>query len=301
MISLFYSDHHSIELPENHRFPMEKYLLLRQELQKLSWGQKNFEFFPTKPCDWEDVLLAHDELYVQKLNSDDMPKLEKKAIGFPLSDRLVTRSRSSVNGFLNACDSAFRTGFSANLSGGTHHAHRDRGEGFCVFNDFAIAALKLIKNKAAKKVLILDLDVHQGNGNSSILGSTPEVYTVSFHGKHNYPYRKVPSCLDIEFENGTGDSEYLESLERTLIFLEQQDFDILLYQAGVDALETDKLGKLSLTAQGLEQRDRMVLNWAKSLDLPVALGLGGGYSNPIHPTISAHLKTFETAVKIFQP
>lgn len=300
MIPLFYSDHHSIDLPKNHRFPMQKYKLLREEIQNAAWAQNHVEFFPTSPCRWEDVKLAHDELYIQKLLTKEMPELEKKAIGFPLSEQLVKRSRSSVDGFLRACESAFHTGFSANLSGGTHHAHRDRGEGFCVFNDFAIAALKLLKDKKAKRILILDLDVHQGNGNSSILGATPEVYTVSFHGKHNYPYKKVPSSLDIEFEDGTGDSEYLESLERSLIFLEQQDFDILLYQAGVDALETDKLGKLSLSSEGLEKRDLMVFHWAKSLGLPVAMGLGGGYSNPITPTVYAHLKTFETAIKVFK-
>lgn len=300
MIPLFYSDHHSIELPENHRFPMEKYFLLKKQIEKAPWAQEQFEFFPTAPCAWEDVLLAHDELYLQKLTTGEMPKLEKKSIGFPLTDRLITRSRSSVDGFLRACDFAYQTGFSANLSGGTHHAHRDRGEGFCVFNDFAIAALKLLKQKRAKRILILDLDVHQGDGNSSILGSTPEVYTVSFHGKHNYPYHKVPSSLDIEFEDGTRDEEYLECLERTLIHLEQQSFDILLYQAGVDVLETDKLGKLSLTQQGLKERDHMVFSWAKSLELPVAMGLGGGYSKPLSSTVESHLKTFETALKIFK-
>lgn len=292
MVKLFYSDHHSIPLPENHRFPMEKYKLLRLALQDKSWAKK-FEFSPTHPAKWSDILLAHDQLYVDKLLTQQMPGLEKKAIGFPLSEQLILRSRSSVQGFIDSCLEALEHGFSGNLSGGTHHAHRDRGEGFCVFNDFAVAALKLLNEKLVKNILILDLDVHQGNGNSSILKDESNITIVSLHGEHNYPFRKVPSTFDFGLPNGCEDQQYLDVLASALETVHPLHFDIVLYQAGVDVLASDKLGKLSLSMEGVNKRDQMVFDWASKRNTPVALALGGGYTSPLEDTIEAHLQSFK--------
>lgn len=292
MVKLFYSDHHSIPLPENHRFPMEKYKLLRLALQDKTWAKK-FELLPTTPAKWSDILLAHDQLYIDKLLTQEMPMLEKKAIGFPLNEQLILRSRSSVQGFISSCFEALQFGFSGNLSGGTHHAHRDRGEGFCVFNDFAVAALKLLNENLVKRILILDLDVHQGNGNSSILKDQTEITIVSLHGEHNYPFRKVPSSFDYGLPNHCDDQNYLNVLSIALERISDIDFDIILYQAGVDVLASDKLGKLSLTLKGVKKRDEMVFEWAGRKKIPVALALGGGYTSPLEDTIEAHLQSFQ--------
>lgn len=292
MSKIYFSDHHTIPLPENHRFPMEKYLLLRQQLQDKDWA-KDFDFVPTTVAPWSDILLAHDQSYVDGLLKKSLPPLEQKAIGFPLCEELVTRSRSSVHGFIGSCFSALEKGFSANLSGGTHHAHRNRGEGFCVFNDFAVAALKLLNEKKVRSVLILDLDVHQGNGNSSILKEEKEIIITSLHGEHNYPFRKVPSTYDYPLPNFCQDQQYLDVLEQALKQCEKHSFDIILYQAGVDVLESDKLGKLSLTLEGVSRRDKMVFDWAASRRLPIALALGGGYTQPMEDTITAHLNTLK--------
>lgn len=297
-MKLYYSDHHTIPLPPNHRFPMEKYLLLRKRLQASPLFSK-YSFIPTKEAKWEDIKLAHCSHYIEKLTAQTLSEKEAKPIGFPLSPELIIRSRSSVDGFIKACFSALEDGHSANLSGGTHHAHFDRGEGFCVFNDFAIAALKLLTEKRVKNILLLDLDVHQGNGNSSLLGKTSEVVIVSLHGKNNYPYRKIPSTYDFELADETRDEEYLLVLETILQKLSKKSFDIILYQAGVDVLETDKLGKLSLTHAGVQKRDEIVFSWAKKRNIPLAMALGGGYANPLEHTIQAHFNSFEKAVEIF--
>lgn len=299
MSKIFFSDHHTIPLPENHRFPMHKYLLLRQQLQDKEWA-KEFEFVPTTVAPWDDILLAHDQSYVDGLISKTLPPLEQKAIGFPLCEELLTRSRSSVQGFISSCYHALSYGFSGNLSGGTHHAHRNKGEGFCVFNDFAVSSLKLLKEKLVKSVLILDLDVHQGNGNSSILKDNPAIIITSLHGEHNYPFRKVPSTYDYPLPNFCTDTRYLEVLELALSQLDKHSFDIVLYQAGVDVLESDKLGKLSLSLEGVYQRDQMVFQWAYDKGLPVAMALGGGYTDPVDDTIQAHLNTLKLGHELSQ-
>lgn len=253
---------------------------------------------PATPLSLETIALAHDESYIQSLINQTLPEARRREIGFPLSERLVLRSRSSAGGFLEACQTALQEGFSGNLSGGTHHAHRDRGEGFCVFNDFAIASYWLMKNRGLKKILILDLDVHQGNGNSSIMGKSSEIDIISFHGKNNYPYRKVPSTLDIEFNDHTEDGEYLDRLEDTLAKL-ATDYQIILYQAGVDSLKQDSLGKLALSHEGLRVRDEMVLGFAKTHQIPIAIALGGGYAKPIEITVDAHVQTFQVAAKLY--
>ncbi len=276
---------------------MDKYGLVRSSLisQKIVTPE---ELIPATPLSLETIALAHDESYIQALINQTLPEARRREIGFPLSERLVLRSRSSAGGFLEACQTALQLGLAGNLSGGTHHAHRDRGEGFCVFNDFAIASFWLMKYRALKKILILDLDVHQGNGNSSIMGQTPGIDIISFHGKNNYPYRKVASSLDVEFNDFTEDSEYLHRLTNVISGL-ATDYQIILYQAGVDALKEDTLGKLSLSMEGLRKRDELVFGFAKSHHIPVAVALGGGYSKPIDLTVRAHVQTFMVASDLF--
>lgn len=198
-----------------------------------------------------------------------------------------------------AAEEAIMSGFSGNLSGGTHHSFHSHGEGFCVFNDFAITANDLIIKKGLHDILILDLDVHHGNGNAELLSHMPEVFIVSFHGEHNYPFSKPASDLDIAFPNFTEDDFYLDKLQQVLEKLSLRKWDIILYQAGVDPLKEDHLGKLSLSLEGLYKRDRLVFEFAKSLDTPIAVGLGGGYAKPIELTVEAHLNTYRAASTVF--
>ncbi len=295
---VFHSDQYDLPLPEGHRFPMEKYSLLRKSLvdQEIIPKENLIEApLATK----EDILRAHSEIYFQKIESGSLNKKEQRLIGFPWSPIMIKRSRASVGGFIAACESAIEHGVGGNLSGGTHHSFFDHGEGFCVFNDFAVAALKFATEKQMHDILILDLDVHQGNGNAAILSSHPEVFVCSFHGKTNYPYKKQDSDLDIAFEDNTEDEEYLQILDKTLKRLSLRPWDLILYQAGVDGLKEDKLGKLSLSLEGLFTRDKMVLQFAKDRKIPIALGLGGGYCKPINKTIEAHRNTYRAIREIF--
>lgn len=277
---------------------MEKYRLLHEALVRehiMSEGQLH----ASPAVEMHDLLLAHDETYVWGLKNNLLTEKELRPIGLTWSDELWKRSLHSVGGFVAATDSAMKNGFSALLAGGTHHAHADRGEGYCVFNDFAVAALRLIEQKKAKNILIIDLDVHQGNGNSSILGSRTDVFVVSLHGEKNYPFRKVPSHLDIALKERTSDEEYLKALSKALQDISHLDFDILLYQAGVDNLKEDSLGTFDMSFDGLMERDRMVFDFALSKKKPVALAIGGGYAKPIELTVKAHVNTFKVAREMF--
>jgi acetoin utilization deacetylase AcuC-like enzyme len=232
------------------------------------------------------------------MRDGNLPANELRPIGLPWSPELYQRSLCSVGGFVAATENALSDGFSALLAGGTHHAHRDRGEGYCVFNDFAVATLRLLTQKRVKKVLIIDLDVHQGNGNSSILGDRDDVFIFSMHGERNYPFRKVKSHLDIALPQGCSDEQYLSSLENAL--QELSSADIILYQAGVDVLKEDKLGTFALTYEGIRKRDRMIFEFAIQRGIPLALAIGGGYSEPIDFTISAYANTFAEAKLAYQ-
>jgi acetoin utilization deacetylase AcuC-like enzyme len=291
----YYTDHVIVPLPHGHRFPMQKYRLLRESLirEKVMVPEQLYE---SPLIDEKDLLRAHTATYVLGLKNNTLSEKELRPIGLTWSKELLKRSYSSVGGFVAASEAALNLGFSGLLAGGTHHAHSDRGEGYCVFNDFAVAALKLIEEKKVKKILIIDLDVHQGNGNSSILGTREDVFILSLHGEKNYPFRKIPSHLDVALPENIEDAGYLKALEEALAKI-KFDFDMIFYQAGVDILKEDTLGTFNLTLEGLKKRDQMVFEY--SHQTPIALAIGGGYANPISLTVEAHTNTFRVAKSFF--
>lgn len=294
----FSTDHIKVPLPIGHRFPMSKYQQLSLEL--LQQGILNPEqLSPSPAIALADLLKVHTPAYVEGIQHNTLDSKQTRAIGLPITPELFERSLAAVGGFTAAALASLTSGFSAQLAGGTHHAFADHGEGFCVFNDFAVAAVKLLSEDLVKKILILDLDVHQGNGTSSLLAAHPDVFIVSFHGERNYPFRKIASDLDVALPAGTTDSPYLAKLESVLADLSQKNFDIIFYQAGVDVLEHDSLGTFKLTFDGVRARDRMVFEFARRLGLPLAMGIGGGYSVPIEHTVAAHVGTFLEAKKVF--
>jgi acetoin utilization deacetylase AcuC-like enzyme len=297
-INFFYADHFEVPLKENHRFPMEKYKMLREMLIQREIIQKE-QCIASKIMTKDLLYLAHEKSYVDSVLNLSLEKKDSRPIGLPLSREMVNRTLASAQAYTNAVNESLNTGYSASFAGGTHHAHSNKGEGFCFFNDFAINVRRFQKIYPLKKILILDLDVHQGNGNSSILKNDPNVFIVSFHGKHNYPYRKVQSHLDIDFENDTKDDEYLSILSKTISKLKRMNFDHIFYQAGVDSLKTDSFGKLALSLDGLVQRDTMVFNWAFKERIPLASAIGGGYSHNITDTVNAYVNTFTVAKNIY--
>lgn len=292
----FFTDHIEVPLPEGHRFPMEKYRLLHEALVREGIMQDR-QLFPAPPASKEELLLAHEIKYVEGLLSGTLSEKELRPIGLTWSDKLLERSLAAVGGFIQVTEAALEQGFSSLLAGGTHHAHADRGEGYCVFNDFAVAALRLLNSGKAKKVLIIDLDVHQGNGNSSILGQRDGVFIISLHGEKNYPFRKVKSHLDVALPEHTSDEQYLKALEAALGTI-NFDYDILLYQAGVDNLKEDTLGTFHMSFEGLMRRDQMIFDFARGR--PVAMAIGGGYARPIELTVQAHVNTFKIARQHFR-
>lgn len=298
-MKIYYSDHYDLPLPKEHRFPMQKYGLVRKSLLERRIVEAD-ELYPAPLCSKEDILRVHTEDYYLAIQNGTLDPKEQRLIGFPWSPIMIKRSRASVGGYLAAVNTSLKDGIAGNLSGGTHHSFPDRGEGFCVFNDFAIASKKLIDERGFKNILILDLDVHQGNGNAFILTPIKETYVVSFHGMNNYPFRKERSDLDIELPDGATDDIFLSQLKVTLKELQiMRPWDIILYQAGVDGLKEDKLGKLSLSHQGMHERDRLVFQFARDNGTPLAVALGGGYSDPITSTVEAHLNTYRAIKEIY--
>lgn len=294
---VYYSDHYTIDLPEGHRFPMKKYRMLREALVANNIVAEH-ELHDPGLADREDVLHAHTERYVDGVINGTLAPLEIRRIGFPWTPSLVTRSLATVNGCWKSTLAALEDGISGNLAGGTHHAMKDAGEGFCVFNDIAVSALKLLRSGRIRRAAIIDLDVHQGNGNSDILGDRSDVTIFSMHGEKNYPFRKVPSTIDIDLPDGTGDGEYLDILAQHLPLILDQGPDIVFYQCGVDPLEQDSLGRLALTFDGLMNRDRMVLEACRDRHIPVMLALGGGYARPIELTVQAQCNTYRVARQV---
>jgi len=299
MIHIAYSSRFVLTLPEGHRFPMEKYSLLIEQL--LHEGTITDEHLTDPGLISEDyILAAHDRDYWNALKTLDItPKMVRK-IGFPLTQELIDRSKSSAMGTLFATQKALQFGVGFNAAGGTHHAYRDRGEGFCLLNDIAIASYYLLNHKLASKVLVVDLDVHQGNGTAKILENEPRVFTWSVHGKDNYPLQKERSDLDHDLPTGTTDEDYLTLIESTLIkLIEVQAPDFIFFQAGVDVLASDKLGHLALTREGCKERDRIVLQTAYEYEIPIAVTMGGGYSKKIIDIVEAHCNTYRVAFSIF--
>ncbi len=286
-------------LPEGHRFPMEKYELLPQQLlHEGTCTQANF-FQPEKPND-KHILAVHDPEYYYDLVNLTLDQRAARKIGFPLSRALVQREILIADGTIKASEFALKHGISMNIAGGTHHAFSNRGEGFCMLNDQAIGARYLQQNNLAQNILIVDLDVHQGNGTAEIFQNDASIFTFSMHGKSNYPFKKEQSDLDIALENDTDDSAYLKLLEKTLpnLIAEQQP-NFIYYLCGVDVIETDKLGKLSLTVDGCKARDRFVLEQCKANQIPVMCSMGGGYSPKIKTIVDAHANTFRLAQEIY--
>ena len=294
----YQSDQYSLPLPENHRFPMHKYQLLKEELIRNNILTAS-QIHAAPLIEVEDLYLAHDRDYVDHIINGTLDPKEQRKIGFPWSPTMPLRSRASVGGFMAASSYALEHGFAGNLSGGTHHAHRASGGGFCVFNDFAVATHVLKQRFKVTQLAIVDLDVHQGDGNSSMLQGTPGVFIFSMHGEKNYPFKKVNSDLDIALPNQCQDDEYLSKLSEALPKVFQTNPQIILYQAGVDPLFSDKLGHLALSFEGLKHRDRLVFEMCHEKGVPVAIAMGGGYAEPIEDSIRAHLNTYIVAKELF--
>lgn len=296
---VFAADHHEVPLPEKHRFPMSKYRLLRERL--VERGVLTAEQVVRAPqADLEALLRVHDADYVRDFLSGNLDRQRVKRIGFPWSEALVARTLASAGGTLAAAAHALEHGFAGVLAGGTHHAYRDFGSGYCVFNDLAIAARWLLEVKGVSRVLIVDLDVHQGDGTAALFADEPRVFTLSLHGARNFPARKQVSDLDVALPDETGDTAYAIALRDALaVAFERSDPEFVLYQAGVDPLEADRLGRLSLTLEGLADRDAQVFSAVRRRRLPVVVTLGGGYADPIEPTLAAHEGTYRTANEVF--
>lgn len=294
--------HHPIykhPLPEGHRFPMEKYdLLPRQLLHEGTCIKDNF-FTPEKATD-EDILRCHTQEYLNNLKALQIDAKAQRKTGFPLSQELVDRELIITQGTIDGCEFALQNGIAMNIAGGTHHAYTGHGEAFCLLNDQAIAARYLQANHLAQKILIVDLDVHQGNGTAEIFQGDNSVFTFSMHGKANYPFKKETSDLDIELDTNTGNKEYLSILKETLpVLIQEQKPDFIFYLCGVDILASDKLGKLGCSIDGCKERDRFVLQMCKDHNIPVQCSMGGGYSPDIKVIIDAHANTFRLAQEIY--
>lgn len=301
-MKLYYADHFVLPLPDGHRFPMEKYSLLRSRLA--ASGHFAAEDFRVAPAIGDDDLLhAHDTAYVRSVIDGSIAAASMRRIGFPWSAAMVERSRRSAGATLAACHSALAreqgVACAANLAGGTHHAHRDFGSGFCVFNDAAIAALALRAGGQVRRIAIIDLDVHQGDGTAAMLADEPEVFTCSVHGANNFPFRKQRSDLDVELADGTGDDAYLAALDAALdlVFARARP-QLVLYLAGADPYADDRLGRLALSIAGLAARDERVLARCVAADVPVAIMMAGGYGRRIDDTVSIHCNTLLTAARL---
>jgi acetoin utilization deacetylase AcuC-like enzyme len=297
-MKLFYADHFVLPLPPGHRFPMEKYSRLRERL--LASGHFAADDFrvPDAATDTE-LLRAHDAGYVQRVVRGTLGHDEIRRIGFPWSEAMVERSRRSAGATLAACRAALADGCAANLAGGTHHAFRDRGEGFCVFNDAAVAALAMRAEGRVERVAIVDCDVHQGNGTASILANRADCFTFSIHGARNFPFDKETSDLDVELPDGASDDAYLAALDDALALVFRHQPDLVIYLAGADPFEDDRLGRLRLTKAGLAARDERVLGECRRRSLPVAIAMAGGYARQIDDTVAIHAATINTARRIF--
>ncbi len=299
MLKIAYSDRYLLNLPLDHKFPIQKYALVRDQL--LYEGTITEEnLFDAGFCTDEEVLAVHTAEYWHKIKTLSLSEREIRRIGLPLNQRLVERSLSSSAGTLQAALLALKNGIGMNIAGGTHHAFTDRGEGFCVLNDIAIAARHLLQQKLVQKILVVDLDVHQGNGTAQVFSGEEAVFTFSMHGADNYPLKKEKSDLDIALPVGTGDAAYLKILSEVLPrLIAEQKPEFIFFQAGVDVLATDKLGKLALTRQGCKQRDELVLTTCARLQIPVAVSMGGGYSHRMADIVEAHCNTFRLAMNLF--
>lgn len=300
MIKIAFDPIYAHPLPENHRFPMLKYQLIPEQLMHEGTYTAN-HFFAPSICEEEIILYTHDQAYLNKLLNQQLSPSEQRKIGFPQSPELTQRELIITQGTIDACLYALETGVALNVAGGTHHAFADRGEGFCLLNDMAVAANYLLRKQISKKILIIDLDVHQGNGTAKLMEKEERVFTFSMHGAHNYPFHKEQSDLDIGLKDGTNGQEYLAILSNTLPkLIEQVKPDFAFYLSGVDILNTDKFGKLQVSLDECKQRDRIVFEQLKKHRIPVTVALGGGYSPDVRTIVEAHCNTFRLAANFYE-
>jgi acetoin utilization deacetylase AcuC-like enzyme len=294
-VKAFYTDHFVLPLPSGHRFPMEKY----SKLRNLVGAVGGIELVEAPAASDTQILYAHDPQYLIKIIQGNLDPKEQREIGFPWSEKMVERSRRSAGATVAACKTAMSEGVAVNLAGGTHHAYRDMGSGFCVFNDSAIAARALQKEVSSKlKIAIIDLDVHQGNGTASILQQDSSIFTLSMHGENNFPFKKEVSDLDFGLADECEDQTYLKALENCLDELDTRFRpDSLIFLAGADPHEGDRLGRLNISGEGMRLRDEAVLQYALDRNLPIALSMAGGYGKEIDSTVQIHFQTIKTALQ----
>ena len=296
-MKIFYSDHFVLPLPEGHRFPMVKYSMLRRRVSEAGLG----ELRVPRPVSDQEILRAHTPNYLGRVTDGSISAKEMRRIGFPWTEKMVERSRRASGGTLDACRAALEEGLSANLAGGTHHAFAGQGEGYCVFNDSVIAVRALQAEGLVERAAIVDTDVHQGNGTAAILSSDPSIFTFSMHGEKNFPFRKEESDLDIPLPDGADDEEFLGALEMGLEkTLERSGVDLAIYLAGADPFAGDKLGRLSVSKEGLAKRDRMVLEACRERGIPVVATMAGGYAPEIEHTVDIHFQTVQRASQMQQ-
>lgn len=299
MLKIAWAPIYAHPLPKNHRFPMEKYNLLPEQLLYEGTITQD-HFFAPDPLSEDQVIRTHDQHYWNKLKALALERKEERRTGFPLSKQLVDREIVIMNGTLQASVFALTHGVAMNIAGGTHHAFTDRGEGFCLLNDIAIASHHLLDEGLASKILVVDLDVHQGNGTAQIFENEDRVFTFSMHGEKNYPMHKEQSDLDVALPDGINDQGYLQLLDRHLkTLMDQVEPDFIFFQSGVDVLATDKLGRLGLSIEGCKARDEMVLSLAKLHKIPLVASMGGGYSEKIAHIVEAHANTYRLAQSIY--
>lgn len=295
---IYYSPYYYADIGEEHVFPIKKFELAKDIL--LAEGTLlTEEFVEPAEVDRADLLLVHSEDYITRLAEGRLSAKEIRKLGLPWSQSLVRRSFHAISGTINASRMALLNGISSNLAGGTHHAFPDRGEGFCVLNDVAVSIRVLQREKLASRFLIIDLDVHQGNGTAFIFKNSPEVFTFSMHGAKNYPLFKESSMLDLELSDGTNDDEYLEILEHALPRLRMHNADIIFYLAGADPFEHDRLGRLKLSKNGLRRRDETVLNFAFEEGIPIVTTMSGGYAENISDTVDIHCNTIRAVKSVY--
>ena len=299
MLKIAWSPIYNHPLPPKHRFPMEKYDLLPKQLIHEGTIQEANLFSP-RPLTEAEILAVHNESYWKKLQKLDFSRQEERRSGFPISEGLVKREITINGGTIQCAEYALAHGISMNIAGGTHHAFTDRAEGFCLLNDIAIASRYILDKGLVSKVLVVDLDVHQGNGTAEIFKHENKVFTFSMHGEHNYPLHKETSDLDIPLVDGTDDATYLGLLDHHLkAVMESVQPDFIFFQSGVDVLSTDKLGRLGLSIEGCKARDEIVINTAKNHEVPIVISMGGGYSEDIRQILEAHANTYRLAQSIF--
>jgi acetoin utilization deacetylase AcuC-like enzyme len=297
-VNVFYTDQYVLPLPPGHRFPMEKYSLLRQRVQDAALSGRDPLRLPDLATE-EEVLRAHTPDYLDRFLHGRLTEAEVRRIGFPWSPGMVERSRRSAGATIGACRAALERGVGVNLAGGTHHAFADAGEGYCCLNDSAIAARAVRAEGRARRVVVLDADVHQGNGTAAILRDDPAVFTFSIHAQKNFPLRKESSDLDVGLDDGVGDSEYLERLEAGLReALRRAGADLAIYLAGADPFEGDRLGRLKVTKEGLAERDRVVFGLCRRAGVPVAVTMAGGYARQVSDTVDIHFRTVRLAAEM---